>query len=324
MHLQHALLQQLSDGRFYSGEFLAGEFGVTRTAIWKASKLLSQHFGIQIDAVKGRGYRLASPLELLDTLIISNKLQRPESFPEIHTLLSLDSTNRYAMDLVTQGKPSGAVVFAEHQTHGRGRQGRGWVSPFGANLYFSLIWRFTQNAAESSGLSLAVALSILRGLKKYGVGGLELKWPNDVLCHGRKLSGILLEMHGEMSGPYAVVIGVGLNVRMSPSQSTSIGQPWIDLAHTEARHVSRNQLAATLLDELALSLFQFNQTGLVTFINEWHINDRYFEKPVVLELVDKTLTGISRGIDASGALLLEQPQGIVRFYSGDVRLRSGV
>jgi len=323
MHLQHALLQLLSDGRFCSGEVLALELGVSRTAIWKAFKLLSQRFDIQIDAVKGRGYRLATPLELLDKSRISSKMQHPDCVPEIQTYLSLDSTNHFLMDLATQGKPTGTVVFAEHQTYGRGRQGRSWYSPFGANLYFSLLWRFAQNTAEASGLSLAVAIGIVRALEKLGVVGLELKWPNDVMCHGRKLSGILLEMHGEMSGPYAVVVGVGLNVRMPANMTMSIDQPWIDLAQTEARDVSRTQLAATVLDELILTLQQFSQTGLAAFLDEWHSYDRYFDKPVVLQQGEKIITGISRGIDASGALLLEQPHGIQRFFSGDVRFYKG-
>ena len=227
------------------------------------------------------------------------------------------------MGLVAAGCQSGVVVLAEHQSHGRGRQGRRWVSPFGENLYFSLSWRFAQNAMESTGLSLAIAIGIVRALKILGVTDLEIKWPNDILCQGRKLAGILLEMHGEVSGPYAVVIGVGINVSMSSNAAQSIDQPWIDLSQTQASNISRNKLAAVVLDELILVLSQFAQHGLTLFMNEWRIHDRFFGKPVVLELSDRTITGVAKGIDASGALLLEQPQGIVRFFSGDVRLRKG-
>lgn len=323
MSLQHALLQLLGDGRFYSGEALALKLGVSRTAIWKAFKLLTQRYGIQIDAVRGRGYRLAIPLELLDKSRISSMMQNPDRVAEIHVFLSLDSTNCYMMDMANQGKSTGTVVFAEFQTHGRGRQGRKWLSPFGANLCFSLLWRFAQNTAEASGLSLAVAIGMVHALQQLGVKDLELKWPNDVMCHGRKLSGILLEMHGEMTGPYAVVVGVGLNIRMPENMAMSIDQPWIDLAQTEARDVSRNQVAAIVLDTLILTLQQFSQTGLAAFLDEWHSLDRYFNKSVVLQQGDKTLTGISRGVDTSGALLLEQPHGIQRYFSGEVQVRKG-
>lgn len=323
MRIHYALLNQLSDGRFYSGELLAREMNVSRTAIWKAFKLLAQRYDVHVDAVKGRGYRLASPIELLDKLRIRSMMQYPGFISEIHTLLSLDSTNRYAMELATRGLPSGTVVFSEHQTSGRGRQGRSWLSPFGANLYLSLVWRFSQNAAESAGLSLVVAIGLIKALRKHGVEGLELKWPNDVLCNGRKLSGILLEMHGEMSGPYAVVIGVGLNVCMPQDTAMSIDQPWIDLAQTAARDVSRNQLAATVLDELVLVLEQFAQSGLNTFMSDWHSYDRYLNKSVMLQQGEQTITGVSRGIDTTGALLLEQSSGMQRFFSGDVRLRKG-
>jgi BirA family transcriptional regulator, biotin operon repressor / biotin---[acetyl-CoA-carboxylase] ligase len=103
----------------------------------------------------------------------------------------------------------------------------------------------------------------------------------------------------------------------------SIGQPWIDLAQTEARDVSRNQLAAIVLDTLILTLQQFSQTGLSAFLDEWHSLDRYLNKLVVLQQGDKTLTGIARGVDASGALLLELPQGIQRYFSGEVQVRKG-
>lgn len=285
--------------------------------------MLSKHYELQIDAVKGRGYRLIAPLQLLAKEVIYEQMQYSEKISSIQTLLSVDSTNRYVMGLVAAGCQSGVVVLAEHQSHGRGRQGRRWVSPFGENLYFSLSWRFAQNAMESTGLSLAIAIGIVRALKILGVTDLEIKWPNDILCQGRKLAGILLEMHGEVSGPYAVVIGVGINVSMSSNAAQSIDQPWIDLSQTQASNISRNKLAAVVLDELILVLSQFAQHGLTLFMNEWRIHDRFFGKPVVLELSDRTITGVAKGIDASGALLLEQPQGIVRFFSGDVRLRKG-
>lgn len=323
MCLKHAILRRLGDSRYYSGEYLAAEFGVTRTAIWKAMRMLAKHYGLQIDAVKGKGYRLVAPLNMLAKEVISAEMQRADNISNIEILLSVDSTNRFVMGLVAKNCQTGTVVFAEHQSNGRGRQGRQWISPFGENLYFSLLWRFDQSAAASTGLSVAVAIGVARALNKLGVTDLEIKWPNDIMCQGRKLAGILLEMHGEVSGPYAVVIGVGINIRMSSSAAQSIDQPWIDLSQTQASDISRNKVAAIVLDEIVLVLSQFAQYGLTTFMNEWQTYDRLFEKPVVLELSDKTISGVARGIDASGALLLEQPQGIVRFFSGDVRLRKG-
>lgn len=321
MPLQHDLLRQLCDGRFHSGEALARQFGVTRTAIWKACKAITRNFDLRIDAVNGRGYRLPEAVELLDKSAIESAMQTSQENIDVHTLLSVDSTNRHVMDLAAQGEASGTAVFAEYQRAGRGRRGRTWVSPFGGNLYFSLLWRFTQPVADLPGLGLAVGVALVRVLRKLGISGLELKWPNDVLCQRRKLAGVLIELQGEMSGPYAVVIGIGLNVRMSSTAKQEIDQSWIDLATAGEVAVSRNQLAALLLDETVAVLQVFTEQGLAPFVDEWRECDRFRDQDVELHLADQVIRGIARGIDEHGALLLEQQQQLKRYYSGDMRLR---
>lgn len=321
MALQTTVLQILSDGLFHSGESLANTTGVTRTAIWKICKSLEERFNLQIHAVKGRGYRLAQPLELLQPSVIRAAMQVTTIPSQIETHMSIDSTNRRALELANQNAASGTVVFAEHQTNGRGRQGRQWYSPFGGNLYCSVIWRFPQANSDIPGLGLAMGVAIARALHSINVREIQLKWPNDVLYQGRKLAGILIELQGEMSGPYTAVIGVGINVRMPEKATIHIDQAWIDLHQGGFTQLSRNQLAARVLDNIFAALATFTESGLASFLPEWRSLDRFRDQPVTLSIADKQIQGIARGIDERGALLLEQQSQLQRFYSGDVRLR---
>ncbi len=323
MRLQYTLLQHLCDGKFHSGETLAKQLGVTRTAIWKSLKSIQRQFNLRIDAVQGRGYRLVNPVELLDAELIRHAVQPRNQACEIQILLSVDSTSRYLLDLASRGDCHGLLVFAEHQTAGKGRLGRRWMSPFGGNLYFSLLWRFKSVPGSLSGLGLAVGIAITRALHHWDVPGVQLKWPNDILCQGRKLCGILIEMHGEMSGPTAVVIGVGLNVKMSAEDAVDVEQPWIDLQRAGIVGISRNKLAAVLIDEIINVLVMFEEHGLQPFLAEWRSLDRYKDMPVTLHVAEQRITGIARGIDDNGAFLVEEQQQLRRFYSGDVRLREG-
>ena len=115
------------------------------------------------------------------------------------------------------------VCFAEHQSAGKGRRGRQWVSPFGSNIYMSILWRFQQDGiACTAGLSLAVGVAVIRALKTYGFNEVGLKWPNDIYCQGKKLGGILIEVSGEADGPCAVIIGLGLNLFLPEIQGQTI------------------------------------------------------------------------------------------------------
>lgn len=309
------------DGRFHSGEQLAKELGVTRAAIWKYVKLLQSEYDLDIHAVTGKGYRLPVPIELLDKKQITSMLAA--SFPDvsIETFLTIGSTNKYLLKHTDSGDNSCRVVFAERQTDGRGRHGRQWVSPFGGNLYFSILYQFNSAPGDIIGLSLAVGVAIVEFLQKNGVESAGLKWPNDILVDGRKLCGILLEMHGESHGPYAVIIGVGLNINMPAAAADKIDQAWIALNQVRNTGLSRNELAAQLLIQILTAIKEFERSGISAFRDRWIAWDSYMNEEVLLRLGDREVSGISRGIDQQGALLLEQHGQMLRFYSGEISLR---
>ena len=322
MSLQHTLLECLLDGRFHSGEQLAMQLDVTRAAIWKHIKILQSDFGLDIHAVTGKGYRLSQSFELLNSDVITRQVAAVYKDIKVETFLSIDSTNQYLLKRLAKDNGRCHVVFAEQQTSGRGRHGRQWVSPFGGNLYFSIRYQFNAAPSNITGLSLAVGVAVVEFLKKNNLKDAALKWPNDILVNGRKLCGILLEMHGESHGPYDVVIGVGLNLNMPASEANKIDQPWVALNQVCDIGLSRNELAAGLVMQILSALKEFETSGLEPFRDRWMMWDSNLNSEVVLRLGDREIVGIAKGIDQHGALLVEQQGQLQRYYSGEISLRS--
>ena len=324
MGLSLEIIKRLADGRFHSGEALAAEFGVTRAAVWKQLKRVRSETGMEIHSVPGRGYRLARPLELLDRDAICSSLSEV-----VHGRLggleiyeTIDSTNTYLMSKGLSGSESGLVCLAEQQTAGRGRRGRRWVSPFGTNLYLSVYWQFTLTPADLSGLSLAAGIAVADTLEQLGLSGIGLKWPNDVLWESRKLAGLLLEVAGEQGGPSRVVLGLGVNTLLPSHEAGAIDQPWVDLSGIPGgSRIGRNRLAAALIGNLFDLLSSFEEGGRGLSVERWTRYDVFAGQPVTLRRGDEMIEGIHRGIDPSGALLLERNGALDLFHGGEVTLR---
>ena len=332
------LLRLLSSGQFFSGQSLAKHLNVSRTAIWNKIQHLKA-LGLDIYAVQGKGYRLADPLELLDTKMIVDAMSpKAGGRLSIDTFPEVDSTNRYLLQRMyesSEGKIR--TCLAEHQTAGRGRRGRQWVSPFGANVYMSLLWRFERGLEAIEGLSLAVALALVRSCEALDINDVGIKWPNDIYFKNRKLAGILLEMSGEASGPCFIVIGIGVNVNMSRlskagsysvddtqaenGSDIGINQPWVDLSEIVGTTISRNRLVAVLLENLLEVMDDFEQRGFAPLMARWQKYDVLFGKDVNVSDMKGVRQGIAKGIDASGAFLLETSTGLQRILSGDVSVR---
>lgn len=323
MTTRHRILRILQDGRFHSGETLGRQLGVSRAAVWKALRGLAE-MGVGVDAVTGRGYRLTDPLELLDERLITETLsERARNLlPGLHLFEATDSTNRFLMEQGAAGAPCGSVCLAEAQHSGRGRRGRTWVSPFASNLYLSVLWRFAGGPQAAQGLSLAVGVMAAQVLESLGIAEVKLKWPNDLLWRGAKLGGILVEMAGEAGGPCYVVVGIGINVHMPPDAGAPIDQTWTDLHSAGCGSaVSRNLLAATMIDTLLCGLDTFSKTGLQSYLQPWRRLDALCEQPVTVHTPGGAIDGEGVGIDETGALRVRHAGGIRTFHAGDVSLR---
>jgi BirA family biotin operon repressor/biotin-[acetyl-CoA-carboxylase] ligase len=318
-----SLVSQLADGRFHSGESLAQLLGVSRTAVWKRMQKISRDTGLEIHAVRGKGYRLALPLELLDADRIARHIRSGTSIEtEIEVHPSLPSTSSHLAERLGTLSDK-TLCFAEHQTAGRGRRGRQWVSPYGTNLYFSIYRRFALGMHELAGLSLAVGAVVAETLSHY-VDGITLKWPNDLLVDGRKLAGILVDVHGIAEGPVDTVTGIGLNLRMPRRSGEEIDQPWIDLESVAGTDISRNLLAAELSLAVLKALETFSGSRLSDYMESWRRYDSWHGLPVQLVRGERIISGIHAGVANDGSLRLEVDGRVEHFHSGEVSLREGV
>ncbi len=316
------LLNILADGEFHSGEVLAERLGVSRASVFNALDGVAGH-GVALQRIRGRGYRLAHPWQRLEREEVLRWLGGDAGQFDIGILPQAASSNTLLLQRAGPaaaggGAPSGSVLAVELQTAGRGRLGRAWRSGLGSTLTFSLLWRFDCGLNALSGLSLAVGVAVARALDGMGARDVRLKWPNDILTEHGKLGGVLIEAQGDMLGPSAVVIGIGLNCSLPDHLAGRIDQPAGALDEICRDMPTRNRLLAAVLRELAGVLRQFSQGGFAAFGSEWESYHIHQDQPIRLRMADgSAVTGIARGVSESGELRLETAQGMRQFNSGE-------
>jgi BirA family biotin operon repressor/biotin-[acetyl-CoA-carboxylase] ligase len=316
---------ELCDGQFHSGEELAKALGVTRSAVWKAANAL-RDLGTPMEAVRNRGYKLPGASEPLAGVPIREHLSSgvKERLTRLDVAWSTGSTNTELVERPYPAQGRSEVLLAEFQTAGRGRRGRSWLAPPGGAVCLSLSWTFPEVPRDAGSLSLAAGVSVLRSLLALNVPDVRLKWPNDVLIGDRKLGGILIELRAEAAGPACVVVGIGLNVALGSALLETIaatGLQAVDLVSVMGAPVSRNALAGRLIENCVQGLLEFEQEGLKPFVEEWRDADALRGRALDVSVSNEVVRGLGRGIDLSGALLVETPQGLQRFLSGEVTVR---
>ncbi|MFT6925451.1 MAG: BirA family biotin operon repressor/biotin-[acetyl-CoA-carboxylase] ligase [Psychromonas sp.] len=309
------LLRLLADGEFHSGEKIGQLLSVSRTSVNNYIKGL-QGIGLDIYKVPGRGYQSATVINLLN----EQKIRQYCGYENIKVEQIVDSTNQILLDQIPNLE-NGQTCIAEYQLAGRGRRGRTWVSPFASHLYFSFYWRFDSGIDKVSGLSLLAGIAAVNALGKMGIEGVSLKWPNDLYYQGKKLAGILIELNAQATATCHCVIGIGINIKMPPEQAKLIDQPWADLNTLMPAGVDRNLLSATLIKELQHLLPRYEKSGLTPYLSRWFELDCFLDKQVNLLIADTTSTGICRGVNAHGALLLEMDGQVKEFIGGEISLR---
>lgn len=293
------LIALLANGEFHSGEQLGETLGMSRAAINKHIQTL-RDWGVDVFTVPGKGYSLPEPIQLLNAKQILGQLDGGS----VAVLPVIDSTNQYLLDRIGELK-SGDACIAEYQQAGRGRRGRKWFSPFGANLYLSMFWRLEQGPAAAIGLSLVIGIVMAEVLRKLGADKVRVKWPNDLYLQDRKLAGILVELTGKTGDAAQIVIGARINMAMRRVEESVVNQGWITLQEAGI-NLDRNTLAAMLIRELRAALELFEQEGLAPYLSRWEKLDNFINRPVKLIIGDKEIFGISRGIDKQGLYYLSR------------------
>lgn len=318
MH-HYPLLCLLADGCLHSGSELARELGISRTAVWKQLQHLEGQ-GLDVQTVRGHGYRLTDPLDLLQRERILGMI--PVSVADRVSLdvrSEVGSTNQSLLARPVLANDY-EVCLAERQTEGRGRRGRAWDSPFAQNLYLSIAFE-TDGAMEAvQGITLIAGVAVAEALESLGVTGVGLKWPNDVWLNEQKVAGILSELQGTVQDRFRLVIGIGLNVYMTEA---GVDQPWTSLAREQQAPVEgRNRIAAALVSHLVHWLQGVQGIQSQAFQKVWRDHDVLAGQPIHVHGAD--LSGIAQGIDETGMLRIITDSGIEqRVNAGEVSVRVG-
>lgn len=258
--------------------------------------------------------------------------EKAKFLSDIQCFPSLPSTSDYLLNLAKNSASSPIIAcLAETQTSGRGQRGNKWISPFGQNIYFSLLFHFKKNLSELKGLSIAVALAVANTVKLLGINtGIGLKWPNDLFYEKQKLSGVLIEVIERMvdkNMESAAVIGIGLNVNMTTATADSppqISQDWTSLQDILGTILNRNEIVGLLLNELLETLPLFEKQGLSPFLKPWQTLDLAMNKKVILTTANTVLKGWGRGISDKGHFLLEPEESrgqIQSFPTAEVSIK---
>lgn len=322
-----ALLRALAPGHPVSGEALGRELGVSRAAVWKAVRRLTA-LGVDVESAPGRGYHLAQPLVLLDAGTIRGALPAAVA-ARIGVLEVLGDTASTNARVLAAERPVGELVacLAEYQSAGRGRRGRRWLTPPAAGICLSVGGRLAAAPSDFAALPASVGVACAAALEGLGIAPVGLKWPNDLLLGDGKLGGILIELRGESQGPVTIAIGIGLNVRLGAAARAEIvtagGLPPADLAGAAAGSVpDRNRLAAVLVAALASCLERMPASLGETVLEGWRQRDVLLGRTVRIDDAGAGRVGIARGLDGSGALLLDDAAGLRhRITAGEVTAR---
>ena len=306
-----------------SSATLAARLSMGEAVVAASFDALEAH-GVPLVRGPGGAVRLGTAFDALAPEAVARAL--PPQVRRAFDLTVIDATGSTNADLreAAAALPSGHVLAAELQYAGRGRRGRGWTSPIGGGLTFSLLWKFSRGIAGLSGLSLAVGLATARAFGRCGAAGVMLKWPNDLLAPAplglAKLAGILIEITGSAEGPATAVIGIGINVRLGAARAR-IDQAATDLASLGFTQ-PRNALLAVILEELLATLRAFERDGFAPMIGDWNAQHAYQGRRVLVGAGDgAAYEARALGVDRNGALLLDTAEGERRVASGEVSLR---
>lgn len=321
--ISYQILQTLAGGGFYSGQALGNQLGLTRAAVWKHIQQL-QNFGVEINSIRGKGYRLPEPLELLDSSQIRAGLAEhvESSISRFDCFAQVGSTNSHLTEWALKNPGAkAAICLAESQSAGRGRRGKKWFSPFARNIYLSCAWRFDQGLSALSGLSLAVGVLIADLIEQRWSKKIHLKWPNDLLYENKKLGGVLIELSGDFSGDCFVVVGIGLNYAMPSAQIKNIDQPVCDLSSMGIQ-VSRNLLVIELINRLIDLFEKYTSQGFEHYKDSWLARAAFLNEAVKLSLGEKEIFGTFCSVDSQGSLVLDVGGEKRMFSGGEMSLRS--
>ncbi|PRO66839.1 biotin--[acetyl-CoA-carboxylase] ligase [Alkalicoccus urumqiensis] len=310
------ILKMLSRAEGYtSGEHISEQLGISRTGVWKHIQSLREE-GYTIVSVRKKGYRLEHSGTGFSAHAVSSKLRTEGIHIEHHE--KIPSTQTRAQRLAQGGARGWTVVTADEQTGGRGRRGRPWSTKKGTALAASIILRLDKLPQEAAAITPTAAVIINDVLQRYGVDT-RIKWPNDILAEGRKVCGILTEMHAEMDELHYLIIGIGVNVNETDFPE-EIKPTAVSLRHLTGQEWDRSALLAALLDELKKRLPEFEENGFTPFREDWLRYSTVINKEITIHQRHQSWKGRAVDIREDGRLIVETETGQKEVISGDISI----
>lgn len=305
--------------QYVSGEELSKTLQVSRTAVWKAVNTLRRQ-GYEIESSPRLGYRLHEVADVLTPLEISDGLNTKKLGKQIHYFEEVDSTNRVAQELAAEGAREGTIVLALQQTQGKGRLGKAWSSPPGG-VWLSLILRPQLVPMQVPLITLLAAVAAVEAT--IDISGLlpQIKWPNDLLVGEKKLAGILTEVAAEADGIRHAVVGIGININVSPKTlPPELQQAATSLWAETGQAINRSVWVRTFLEKFESYYLEASKHGFAKILQSWRQYAHTLGKEVTVHYAGKTISGRALDIDDHGALLVESEGGIMRCLAGEVTL----
>lgn len=317
------LLQMLLDhqGEYVSGEEISRRLGISRTAVWKQINKLREE-GYEFEAVSRKGYRILHQPDKLNLPAILSALQGCVYGQQVKLLDTTTSTQEEIRVWAEQGASEGALVIAEEQQLGRGRQGRKWISPPGKGIWMSLLLKPNLPLADASRLTLLSAVAVCRALRQVTGINVGIKWPNDLLVDGKKVCGILVESVGEDGKIRYCVVGIGIDVNLDQSDyPDELLQVASSLKLEGKQSYDRAQIIGAVFKEMELLMKCFMEEGFSTIANLWEALSVTLGRTITVRTSQGEIVGVAEELDHSGALKLRKSDGGIEIvYSGEIYL----
>ncbi|WP_153732238.1 biotin--[acetyl-CoA-carboxylase] ligase [Sporosarcina obsidiansis] len=323
--VKNELLKKLfaAKGEPVSGQDMADEFGLSRTAIWKYIKELEEE-GYKIGSLRKKGYYLIEIPDLVNQANIKKHLQTAEYGHTIHYFKTCPTTQTIAHEEAQNGAADGTLIIAEEQTAGKGRLARPWTSNEGRGIWMSLIIRPELAPQQAPQLTLVTAVAIVRAIEEVADIQPVIKWPNDILINGKKVTGILTELQADPDRVKAIILGIGLNANQEladfPEELQTIAT---SLRIEKGEKVDRALLVAKILEYVEQYTALYVEKGFAPIKLLWESYASITGKRIRANMVNESVEGIALGISAEGLLELQLEDGTVRgIYSADIEIKN--
>lgn len=316
-----SLLRGTGDG-YISGEEIAKRLGVSRTAVWKHISALKEA-GFQIRSQFKKGYSLTDTRDILLPATIEDAMAGRAIGHKVVYFDDVDSTNNVAKRLAAQGAAAGTVVLADGQGSGRGRLERSFYCPPGKGLWFSVILRPGFLPKDAPKCTLLAAVAVVQAMEQFHLSA-GIKWPNDILADGKKLVGILTEMHAEIDRVEDIVVGIGIDVNFRPEDfPEDVREIATSLAILKGENIDRTAFLIAVLKRLDALYAVVEKEGFSPVLDAWRERSVTLGQEVhaLSQVGHASFTGIARDVDEDGALLIETADGMQRVLAGEVSLR---